>query len=280
MYRSELGKEAIQHWYNQQQQQYGYKSHYVDTRYGKTHCLVAGETSSPSLLLLPGTNFSALSWHEHIKPLSDSFRVIAVDIVGQPGKSSDQRLRFKDDSYAEWLLDLLDGLDTNEAHVVGHSLGGWIGLKTASIAPKRIAKLVLIGSAGLVPLRISPEILLKSISFVFFPNQRTSTRLLQMMSVQPPPADMVTWMELVGKHVKSSLAPPPLQETELQQIEAAIMLITGEKDVFVQAEHVAMRAKQVLNKPKTIIVPDTGHLLPDEQPEKCVAYIKTFFKQM
>jgi pimeloyl-ACP methyl ester carboxylesterase len=122
--------------------------------------------------------------------------------------------------------------------------------------------------------------LLKSMSFVFFPNQRTSTRLLQMMSVQPPPADMVTWMELVGKHVKSSLAPPPLQETELQQIEAAIMLITGEKDVFVQAEHVAMRAKQVLNKPKTIIVPDTGHLLPDEQPEKCVAYIKTFFKQM
>ena len=40
----------------------------------------------------------------------------------------------------------MDGLDIDQAHVVGHSLGGFIVLKLATVAPQRLMSASLLGA--------------------------------------------------------------------------------------------------------------------------------------
>ena len=57
--------------------------------------------------------------------------------------------------------------------IMGHSLGGWVALKLAVYAPERVAKLVLVDPAGIVPLSISPRMIWKSMNFMMMPNARS-----------------------------------------------------------------------------------------------------------
>src|SRR3989442_9518274 len=45
--------------------------------------------------------------------------------------------------------DLVDALGLRQPHLVGHSMGGMIAAEMACLAPRDLAKLVLVGAAGL-----------------------------------------------------------------------------------------------------------------------------------
>lgn len=60
---------------------------YVNTSLGSTHVIVSGPEEAPPLILIHAFYASAVSWFGNIKSLSQSFRVYAVDIIGDPNKS-------------------------------------------------------------------------------------------------------------------------------------------------------------------------------------------------
>src|SRR5437879_13844705 len=45
--------------------------------------------------------------------------------------------------------DLVDALGLRQPHLVGHSMGGMIAAEMACLAPRDLARLVLVGAAGL-----------------------------------------------------------------------------------------------------------------------------------
>lgn len=276
MYKSVEGHRQILNWVDAHIRDAHLQSQSVYTSYGYTHILEAGDPALPALILLPGTNFSAFAWQHYIAPLSESFHVIAVDIIGQPGKSSSVRRPFKGFAYAEWLVSLLDALRIERAHFMGHSLGGWVALKLAVYAPERVAKLVLVDPAGIVPLSISPRMIWKSMNFMMMPNARSSRGLLDMMSVHPADESSVEWMTLVGRYVQSSLAPPPLPEHELRNIKADILLLSGEQDVFLPPRKLLPRARQLLSSLRVVTIHNAGHLVPEEQPQQVMEQIEGF----
>lgn len=54
-------------------------------------------------------------------------------------------------AFAPWLVRVLNALEIPRAHIVGHSMGGYVALELAQHAPERVASLSLIASAGLGP---------------------------------------------------------------------------------------------------------------------------------
>lgn len=75
------------------------------------------------------------------------YRVVRPDWRGQ-GRSEVTATGYDPWSLAADALGLLTQLGVERAHVVGHSMGGYVGYRMALRAPRRVASLVLIGTAA------------------------------------------------------------------------------------------------------------------------------------
>ena len=80
--------------------------------------------------------------------LAGSFRTVTVDLPGF-GRSPAPGGVWGTADYAHYMIDLLNHLDVDRAHFVGHSFGAKTSLYIAATHEERVDKLVLIGSSGL-----------------------------------------------------------------------------------------------------------------------------------
>ncbi|MFA3791215.1 alpha/beta fold hydrolase [Aliiglaciecola sp. SL4] len=99
----------------------------------------------PNLLLVAGLGGRHEFWANQVEALSKHFRVILHDHRGV-GKSTPDKLVAGAEHMADDLISLMDVLDVEKAHLIGHSTGGAIGQHIALKAPERIDKLVLSSS--------------------------------------------------------------------------------------------------------------------------------------
>jgi len=126
------------------------ESRTIDTAWGETHVLVGGPVDGAPLVLLHGALASSAHVLAELAPLLSTYRVHAVDVIGQSPMSADVRLPVDDDSYGRWLVAVMDGLGLAKAHIVGISWGGFVALRLVATATARVDKLVLLVPAGLV----------------------------------------------------------------------------------------------------------------------------------
>ncbi len=102
---------------------------------------------APSLLLSSGLGGSANFWKPQIPVLvAAGWRVVAYDQLGT-GRSPDALTA--DHSIADMARDVaevLDATDTAQCIVIGHALGGLVGLQLALDTPARVAGLVLVNA--------------------------------------------------------------------------------------------------------------------------------------
>ena len=97
------------------------------------------------LVLLNGIAMSVASWEEMARPLAERFRVVRFDFRGQllsPGEPPHDVLE-----HASEVVDLLDRLAIDRAHLVATSFGGAVALLVAARWPQRVRSLVSIASA-------------------------------------------------------------------------------------------------------------------------------------
>src|SRR5687768_3659238 len=99
------------------------------------------------LVLLHGFTSSTYSWKDVFEPLSQKFRVIAVDLKGF-GFSAKPDGDYSRRAQATLVAHLLDFLKIEKAWLCGNSMGGHIALNMALLIPQRLAGLILIDSGG------------------------------------------------------------------------------------------------------------------------------------
>lgn len=99
----------------------------------------------PDLLLVAGLGGRHEFWGNQIEELSKHYRVILHDHRGV-GKSTPDKVVVGAEHMADDLLKLMDALNIEKAHLLGHSTGGAIGQHIALKAPDRLDKLVLSSS--------------------------------------------------------------------------------------------------------------------------------------
>src|ERR1700730_8878119 len=107
-----------------------------------------------TVVLLHGRNFPSSYWAPVIKTLSDAgYRVVVPDQIGF-GKSSKPSGELHFDTLARNTIALLDHLGIAKADFVAHSLGGMLGVRIARAFPDRIEHLLLAAPIGLEDYRL------------------------------------------------------------------------------------------------------------------------------
>lgn len=100
----------------------------------------------PAVLLLHGIPSSSYLWRDVIDPLSETFDVLAPDLLGYG--DSDKRLDadLSIAAQARYMVAVLESLGIHQAAVVGHDIGGGVAQLMAVDEPDRVARLILIDS--------------------------------------------------------------------------------------------------------------------------------------
>jgi pimeloyl-ACP methyl ester carboxylesterase len=107
---------------------------------------VAGQ--GPQVLLLHGWGGAIESFAPVLGDLQRSYTVAAFDLPGF-GQSSLPPPTWGSADYAQLTLKVMDHLQLHRLYLIGHSFGGQVSMQLAATSPERVAKLVLVCSAGI-----------------------------------------------------------------------------------------------------------------------------------
>ena len=117
----------------------------VDTDRINTHVLFSGADDGTQVLFIHGNASSATYWEEIMLMLPEGYRGIAPDLRGY-GDTEDKIIDATR-GMEDWVVDLLallDALNIEKTHVVGHSMGGAIVFGLITAVPTRILSATLV----------------------------------------------------------------------------------------------------------------------------------------
>ncbi|WP_456313507.1 alpha/beta fold hydrolase [Pseudomonas shirazensis] len=100
-----------------------------------------------AIVLLHGFLENKKMWTEYVTLFSEKYRIITIDLLGH-GESDCLGYVHSMEDNAEAVHEVLEHLNIEKAIIVGHSMGGYVGLAFAELYPKNIQKLVLLNSSS------------------------------------------------------------------------------------------------------------------------------------
>lgn len=107
------------------------------------------------VVLVHGSASDGRTWCGQIGPLSEQFRVVTYSRrYHWPNEPAADDAEYSMAEHVDDLVALLGSLDGGQAHLVGHSYGGFVALSTARRHPELVRSLVLI-EPPVVPLFLS-----------------------------------------------------------------------------------------------------------------------------
>jgi pimeloyl-ACP methyl ester carboxylesterase len=96
------------------------------------------------VLLLHGLGATKGSFLPTVAALAPSFRVIALDLPGFGDSYKPLTAPYHPPFFARAVVDVLDALELDRAHLIGNSLGGRIALEVGLRHPERVGRLALL----------------------------------------------------------------------------------------------------------------------------------------
>ena len=270
VYRSETGREFVQARYRELLERWpaGTRQLRVPTREGETFVVNCGPADAQPVVMLQGSGANAAMWLPDIAAYAERLRLYAVDVIGEPGFSAPSRPPLGSAAYAEWLDDVLDGLNLDRAALVGVSLGGALALDYAVRRPQRVAQLVLLAPSGIG--RQRPSFLVKAVLLQLLGDRGRRRLLSSALGVrqgQAGPHDQALgeFALLIFKHFRPRLDRVPLaDDTTLAGLVPPTLVIAGAQDAMLDSNDTARRLSQCGPNVEMRLLPDTGHYLPGQ----------------
>ncbi len=263
-----------------------YESLHIPTRYGSTHVIASGARDAPPLVLLHAFQATALAWSANVEGLSRHFRVYAVDVIGQGGKSASRRPLKKRQDFADWMCELFDALGIEQAALVGNSYGGFLALNQASLAPQRVKQIVMINPGGTF-VSFLPHVLnmvwFQLLEALRLRPKRSKPDIAKVLgrNVQLRP-DEAEWAALVAlvtfsNEVRPNATFPVVFPTaELRAIRASSMLLMGDNELLYDPHATLRLATQRMPSLQAHIVPGAHHMAAMAKPAEVNARIVEF----
>lgn len=230
---------------------------------GRTVPYRVGGAGEP-IVLVHGLAGSARWWARNIPALVEHYRVYLVDL---PGFGSMRRLRsrFVLAEAASWLLAWMEAVELERAHLVGHSMGGYICLRLTADHPEAVHCLVLVAPAGVWDRRTIGGHLVPLVKAI----RHATLSFLPILFADALRAGPATlWRaarELLAEDVREHLG----------AIRAPTLMIWGEHDVLVPPT-IGHLMRQEIAHSRLLLLDGAGHVPMFDRPREFNAALLRF----
>lgn len=228
----------------------------------------------PDLIILHGWKQDVSSFHSISEILKDHFTLWLIDLPGF-GRSENPKTPFFVKDYAEIVELFINENKLEKPSLLGHSLGGRIGIKLASGNPEILNKLVLESSAGIK----HEHDLLRLVSFAFakilnllIPESLTFKKYLKHQFYKQVGSDYDDARELKSTFV--NIINEDLT-SDLPKIKNQTLVIGGELDTSVPPRDQKKMYRKIPNS-KLEILEKVAHFPHLENPSKFLYYVIDF----
>jgi pimeloyl-ACP methyl ester carboxylesterase len=267
---------------------------YVEVDGLRLHYLEEG--AGDPVLMLHGWPTSSFLWRDIVPVVGEGSRAIALDLpgFGRSDKPLDASYSFR--FYDRVLTGFLDRIGVERLGLVGHDLGGPIGLHWGAQNPERVSRLALLNTIvfskpslavvgfivvcktpGLRSLMTSPA----GIRFTMRLGIRDKSKVTdELVATYQEPFSTGDARRVLAK-AGQGLHPDGLREVEewLPRIDVPVRLLYGERDrVLPDVAKTMRKVAERVPQAELSTLPDAGHFCQEERPGEIGAELAAFFR--
>jgi pimeloyl-ACP methyl ester carboxylesterase len=262
----------------------------LDTPYGHTRVLTAGDPGLPPLLGLHGKAISSTMWIPLLDTLTASHRVFLVDTIGDLNKSVATRVLHDGGDVARWLDAVLHGLSVTEAAVVGLSYGAWIGATYAMARPEAVERLAILSPAGVFS-GVRPAWMARALyANLIRPRPETLRRFMATMYTRETAAQLEgsVFGQVIDQYIggimefRSSTRearPRTYRAEALAALTMPVLVIIGDEETVCDGPRSAGIARQRLPHARVELVAHANHSVTADQPEIVEQMLRQFLAE-
>lgn len=270
-------------------------STFVDVMQMQVHYRDEGnKNDSLPLVLIHGTGASLHTWEESVKLLTDSFRVITLDLPAYGLTGPNPKRIYSQEFYVQFIDEFLKRIHVNKCIIGGNSLGGAIAWNYTYEHPTKVEKLILIDAAGYPMISESKPIAftLAQIPVLKHMLNYITPRFLAKKSVMNVYDDPTKVTEKVVDRYfdlflregnrqafvdRMNFSTYPDHLTRIRSIKTPTLIIWGENDKLIPIEN-AQKFHADLPNDTLVVLEKTGHVPMEENPDRTVDAIRLFLK--
>lgn len=267
----------------------------VPTRGARISTIQAGR--GEPLIAIHGLGGTKGSFLPTVAELAPHFRVIAADLPGFGDSTKPLRAPYDPAYFARAILDLMDALALERAHLVGNSLGGRVAIELGMSHPERAGRLVLLCPAlawrrerPLVPLlrltrpelglvQIAPRPLVEAIVRRVIPGAEqgwTAAGVDEFLRAYLTPAGRAAFYAAARHIYLDEPHGPQGFWPRLAELQAESLFVWGQRDRLVPIAF-ARHVEEVLPRARHLEL-DCGHVPQIERPRRTHSAIREFLE--
>lgn len=234
------------------------------------------QANKPALLMIHGFASNKETWLRFAKHFSKDFQVYIPDLLGHGETGFQHEWDYSAPAQARRLLQWMNQMNIETAHVLGHSMGGFVAGTMAVNYPYRIQSVVLISPVGVVspePSRV--DRLIEQGKSPFLVHSRQDFAAMLGMSMSKPPyvpqpvqeylADQYIEHRPQLERVFADFHRKDMLDSRLDEVRMPMLLVWGGKDEMVSPSSLPVWTKGVKNT-RSVVYEDLGHMPMVEDP--------------
>lgn len=206
-------------------------------------------------------------WRRNVPALADHYSVYLVDLPGFGSMRSFHR-PFVLSEAISWLLQWMEAVGLKQAHLVGHSMGGYMCLWIAAHRPEYVRRLVLVAPTGLS--------LKRSLVGNFFPLLQAVFHMVPgfwpVLIYDSARAGPVTLLRAAQDLLSKDI------QDDLKCIRAPTLLVWGTHDRLVPPTLAAVLQKEIADA-RLLLLKKAGHVPMFDRPQEFNAALLAFLEE-
>ena len=258
-----------------------YEQRDISTQYGSTHVIISGPEDAPPLILLHCALMTSAIWSPIIEILSRDRRTYAVDVMGDVGRTVPSNPPTTERDFANWLVEVFEGLGINKASVLAWSFGGFVATNFAIHEPDRVIKLGLLAPFATF-VKGGIGFLLGFIPFLI--PTRATARFFEKKLCYKSNFVFKEHSDILYERFRSAkvifkVPPRVFTDEELQRLNMPILLLIGEQEFLHNSKAAIKRAKQILPNGDVELIPNCDHAIVSDQIDQVSCRVIDFLKK-
>ena len=238
------------------------------------HYKIFGEGSS--ILIIHGLFGSLDNWKSFSKQLSTSYQVIVVDLRNH-GRSfwSDD---FSYELMTNDIMELMNTLNIDSCHILGHSMGGKLGLSIANQHPEQVKSLIVV-DIGFKKYKPGHEEIFQAVFNFDLERVRSRTEAEVMLQGDIPSIEIRQFiLKSLSRTVEGNYRwrtnfrvlyekyDEILDEVKVDRIICPILFIRGTQSNYIKTSDIELLER--INRLSNVISLNAGHWIHVEKPKE------------